>query len=163
MLQPLPLTSEDSSQALLLPAVQHQEVAIILSDQAPYLAPLPGHTFFCLPCSQSTHVSLLFLGGHQKTAELRDPSRILVHISPLFLFYVSLLCVCTVCMKFPQRPEDKADPVGPELTQACGSPSGCWDSNLGPPEEQQVLSASWPSLQLSYSQFQTQGGHFPLI
>jgi hypothetical protein len=39
----------------------------------------------------------------------------------------------------PQRPEDCISSPGTEVIRGCELPSGCWDSNLDPLEEQQMF------------------------
>lgn len=57
----------------------------------------------------------------------------------LLLFHVHW---CSACMCVRMRVWDP-----PELIDSCERPCGCWESNLGPLEEQQLLLTAKPSLQ----------------
>lgn len=57
------------------------------------------------------------------------------------------VCVCTTCgpCLYSRRPEDPLDLV--LQTTDCEPPCGCWESHLGPLDEQRVLLITRPSLQ----------------
>jgi hypothetical protein len=49
-------------------------------------------------------------------------------------------CLCTVCVPWcPKRPEEGVRSHGTGVRERCEPPWGCWESNLGPLEEQPVL------------------------
>ena len=55
--------------------------------------------------------------------------------------------MCTMCMQYPQWPEEGIRPIVTEATGSGEPPCGCWELNLGSQQEQQVLLASEPPLQ----------------
>ena len=68
-----------------------------------------------------------------------------------FLFCVygcfACMCLCTMCMQYPQRPEEDIRSHGTEVKDNCQLPCGCWELNPGPLQEQPVLLTTEPSLQ----------------
>jgi hypothetical protein len=56
--------------------------------------------------------------------------------------------MCTMCMLCGQRGQRRAlNFLKPGVTDGCELPSGCWELNPGPLEEQQVLLTAEPSYQ----------------
>lgn len=47
----------------------------------------------------------------------------------------------------PQRPEQGIGSPDTGVTDTCELPHGCWESNLGSPQEQHMLSTTSPHLQ----------------
>lgn len=54
---------------------------------------------------------------------------------------------CTVYLQFPRKPERGVAHLGTGVIDGCEVPSRCGELNLCPPEEQQVLSTTEPTLQ----------------
>ena len=48
------------------------------------------------------------------------------------------VCLCSMCMKCPQRPEEGARFPETVVTDGCGRPCG-WEPSLGPLQEQVLL------------------------
>lgn len=71
-----------------------------------------------------------------------------VFYAPHLFFYLMMMMmvvvvmmpcgVCHVGSWCSQKGEDSVGCPGTRVTDACGQPSGCWESNLGPFEEQLV-------------------------
>lgn len=60
----------------------------------------------------------------------------------LFSIYACLhVCLCTICMQCPWTSEDGVRSPGTGFTGGCELSCGCWDPNLGPLQEQQVVLA----------------------
>ena len=59
--------------------------------------------------------------------------------------YFVCLCVCElfVCLV----PVEAIRSLGTGVTDSCEQPCGCWELNLGPLEEQEMLLTTEPSLQ----------------
>lgn len=58
----------------------------------------------------------------------------------LFFFNVTECFTCMyACARCQWRPQEDVRPPGTEVTNACQSPCGCWELNLGPLEEQSGL------------------------
>lgn len=67
----------------------------------------------------------------------------------LFIF-ICIFCLHNVCLHMqawcPQWQEEAAGALGIGVTDGCEPPHGCWELNLGPLEEQSVLSPAETSL-----------------
>ena len=55
--------------------------------------------------------------------------------------------MCTPCVQCLQRPEKSVGSLGTEVIGSCELPCGCWDSNLGPLQQQPALLIEEPNLQ----------------
>lgn len=74
----------------------------------------------------------------------------------VFIFYVCgvlIAYLCTTCVPIVLRDQKNLRFSGTEVTCGCELPSGYWETNLDPQEEQLVLSSTEPSLQPSFSLF----------
>lgn len=49
------------------------------------------------------------------------------------------VCLCTMCMQCPRRPEEATGSPRTGIADGSKLPCGPWDSNLGPPQKQAVL------------------------
>ena len=64
------------------------------------------------------------------------------------------MCLCTTHMPNSHRSQRKGSSLGTEVTDDSKLLCGCWESNLGPPQEQQVLLSAEQSLQALCSHFE---------
>ena len=68
------------------------------------------------------------------------------------------LCECTYAMYLPGACiRQGVRPSGAEVIDGCEPPCGCWEPNLGPLQEQQVLLRAEPSPQPPHFGFSRQG------
>ena len=76
--------------------------------------------------------------------------KIFLHLFNLFYVYecFAYMYVCVPCVYMipPRRPEKDIKYPGTGVTDNCEPPCGCWELNLGPLQEQQVLLTSEWSL-----------------
>ena len=59
------------------------------------------------------------------------------------------MCLCPICIQFPQAPEEGVGSPGIGVTDGCEWPCGHWESNTDPLGEQLVLILAESSLQPS--------------
>lgn len=90
----------------------------------------------------SIHVNIYIPSIRTYTSFFQSILRVHFYFMYTDVFSVCV-CLCTVCMKCPQRPKRSFSPLGLEL-YGCKSPCGCKGSNPNPLEEQPIISKSEP-------------------
>jgi hypothetical protein len=70
----------------------------------------------------------------------------------IYLYFMCMsvclhVCLCIIWVQCPRSPEEGIMSFGTGVTTDCEPSRGCWESNLGPLEEQPGLLITEPSLQ----------------
>lgn len=71
---------------------------------------------------------------------------VFIHVPCVCMAVFIYVSLCTTCIQCPWRPEKDIIFPGTGVTDICEPPYGCWNLNLGPPQEQQEFLTPRPSI-----------------